>query len=165
MKNTEDEDDVTDEQQNTISNENNSTDNSIDGSENEEIDQFDKIFEKEKAIDDEEINSDDYVDESNWMRNINDTDASEEDISVTSTSEIIELTQKENWKNKSNSRKKRKSLYLTNVRNGNCLNPTPIKIWEKTIKYKLINTCPFDAVLQATATDYLYRFYNFCKIR
>lgn len=107
------------------------------------------------------------------MRNINDTDTSEEDISVTSTSEIIELRQKENWKNRSKSPKKRKSLYLTNhpeikakrtsklnitidnVRNGNCLNPTPVKIGGKTIKYKLINTCPFDAVLQAIATVYI----------
>lgn len=75
------------------------------------------------------------------MENIYDTDASEEYISVTSNSEIIEFAQKENWKNKAKDTKKRKSLYLTshpeikakrfsklcitldNVQNGNFLSP------------------------------------------
>jgi len=56
---------------------------------------------------------------------------------------MMELQEKENWKNKAQSPKKRKSLYLVNhpeikykfrtnlkhtidiIRNGNCLNPIP----------------------------------------
>jgi len=75
---------------------------------NEKNYQYDEPNEKGKIADDDKMNSD--VGENNWMKNIYDTDTSEEDISVTSNSEIIELTQKENWKNKA---KKIKSLYLT----------------------------------------------------
>jgi len=80
---------------------------------------------------------------------------------------------KENWKNKVQSLKKSKSLYLFNYpeikhkyqskskhtidikRNRNCLNPTLLKIGKENIKYRVLNTCPFDAVIRAIATGYI----------
>jgi len=79
-----------------------------------------------------------------------DNSEEEEDYNLSNiNSEITELREKENWKNKAQSPKKRKSLYLVNhpeikykchakskhtidiIRNGNCLNPTPLKTGRK----------------------------------
>lgn len=81
---------------------------------------------------------------------ITDESEEEEDYNLSNiNSEMTELREKENWKNKAQSPKKRKSLYLVNhpekkykfrakskhtidiIRNGNCLNPTPLKIGKK----------------------------------
>lgn len=88
------------------------------------------------------------------------------------SNEIKELNEIENWKNKGTVTKKRKSLYLTkhpeikakrytksiytidNVCNGNFMKPSPTNKKSK-IMYKVLNTCPFDAVLQSLATGYI----------
>jgi len=82
------------------------------------------------------------------------------------------LNEIENWKNKAIVTKKRKSHYLVkhpeikakrharsihrtdNVRNGNFLKPSPTNKKSKTM-YKVLNTCPFDAVLQSLAVGYI----------
>jgi len=88
------------------------------------------------------------------------------------SNEIKELNEIENWKNKAIVTKKRKSHYLVkhpeikakrharsihridNVRNGNFLKPSPTNKKAITM-YKVLNTCPFDVVLQSLAVGYI----------
>lgn len=111
-------------------------------------------------------NNDDTIDEDH------DSLDEMECTNIYNSDEIKEMNERENWKNKATVTKKRKSLYLTkypeikakrhaksittidNVRNENFLKPSPTNKKSK-IMYKVLNTCPFDAVLQSLATGYI----------
>lgn len=117
----------------------------------------------DNVVDDDKFNEDpDSLDEMEYTN-------------ICHSNEIKELNEIENWKNKATVTKKRKSLYLIkhpeikakryaksihtidNVCNGNVMivmKPSPTNKKSK-IMYKVLNTCPFDAVLQSLTTGYI----------